>query len=248
MIKMLHKQTNGYPENYRYVFDPEGLYGGNQLVPERDPGKYAHIVRSYFNCTDDDIAALLRRLSDEGCGYVALVNSIFLRYYGCEEEFRESFHYPMFTPEGRLNFNDLLVDLYCATDNHNELLFGIDSIDHLEDRRLKKGYGTTMESLDWRFELYMRKHRIPAKLITLADKTIDVEKNLPLGPVLVSIRPTTLYDIDGKVVKDVKGGHTMNVTGAAENGLIRVSSWGKEFYVKHGSYKGYEYYQQILFG
>ena len=78
-------------------------------------------------------------------------------------------------------------------------------------------------------------------------KPETLSKLLEKGPVMVSVRPNVLYDITGKKTYESKAGHTMSVTGTLDNGLIRVSSWGKEYYVKHGSYSAYEYYQQVIY-
>nr|MCR4647912.1 hypothetical protein [Lachnospiraceae bacterium] len=147
-------------ENYKYIFDSNGLNGASQRRPESDPSKYADIVRKYHkDFTDDEVKKCLHMLRTEGCGYAALVNTVFLRFFGEEEQFQKIFGYPMYTSDGKLNFDDLLVDFYCATDNHYGL-FGFDLVDKKEDEKYEKGYGTTLESSEWRFETYMKKHGV----------------------------------------------------------------------------------------
>ena len=238
---------NGFLDNYKYVFDPAGLYGGNQNTPKDDSRRFESIVKKYHSeYTETDVNKCLRMLSKEGCGYVALINSIFLKFYGEEEHFEKIFGYPMHLPDGRLNFDDLLVDFYCATDNHNGFL-GFDFVDRNEDAKYENGYGTTIDSTEWRFETYMKKHGIKVSLKPIRAKPETLSKLLEKGPVMVSVRPNVLYDINGKNTFESKAGHTMSVTGALDNGLIRVSSWGKEYYIKHGSYSAYEYYQQVIY-
>ena len=238
---------NGFLDNYKYVFDPAGLYGGNQNTPKDDSRRFESIVKKYHSeYTETDVNKCLRMLSKEGCGYVALVNSIFLKFYGEEEHFEKIFGYPMHLPDGRLNFDELLVDFYCATDNHNGFL-GFDFVDRNEDAKYENGYGTTIDSTEWRFETYMKKHGIKVSLKPIRTKPETLSKLLEKGPVMVSVRPNVLYDINGKKTYESKVGHTMSVTGVADNGLIRVSSWGKEYYIKHGSYSAYEYYQQVIY-
>ena len=36
---------NGFLDNYKYVFDPEGLYGGNQNTPKDDSRRFESIVK-----------------------------------------------------------------------------------------------------------------------------------------------------------------------------------------------------------
>ncbi|MBQ4271074.1 MAG: hypothetical protein II718_04565, partial [Clostridiales bacterium] len=46
----------GFLENYKYVFDPSGEYGGNQKLPVLAPARYAHIVKTYhYDLKDDQV-------------------------------------------------------------------------------------------------------------------------------------------------------------------------------------------------
>ncbi len=237
----------GFQDNYKYIFAKNGLYGGNQNTPKQEPDKYKDIVRRYYrDYTDSQIAERLALLSREGCGYVALVNSIFLRFYGKEEQFYSAFGLPMYDVNRNLNYNDLLVDFYCATDNHKHFLW-FDYLDEKEDKPYPNGYGTDIDNSEWRFEQYMKKRGIAVELNPIKLQPKDIEKRSKNGPIIVSVRPTVLYDIEGNIVHDAQGGHTMSVVSACDNGLVKVSSWGKEYYVKHGAYTGYEYYQQVIF-
>ncbi len=234
-------------KNYECVFREKGFFGGDQRLPEKEPLKYIDILKKYDKYSSDEQAAdFLKAFSSEGCGYVALVNSIFLYFFGHEEAFRKTFGYDMYDEAGNMNFNQLALDFYCATDNHNRFLL-FDYIDPYEDKPNKPGYGTTIETSKWRFERYMKKHGIHAKLMPFRIKVDDIEKRLKKGPIIVSVRPTILYDRNGNTIEETKGGHTMSVVGVSENGLVRVSSWGKEYYVKSGTYAQYEYYQQVFF-
>lgn len=237
----------GFLENYKYVFDPLGLYGGNQEKPEKDFRRFESIVRKYHSeFTDEEVSKCLHLLCKEGCGYVSLINSVFLKFCREEQRFWELFGYPLLLPDGRLNFDDLLVDFYCATDNHNRFLW-FDRIDRNEDAKYENGFGTTIESREWRFETYMKTHGVSVSLRPIRATPKKLPKILEKGPVMVSVRPTVLYDINGNKIHESKGGHSMSVTGVADNGLIRVSSWGKEHYIKHNSYSEYEYYQQVIY-
>jgi len=233
--------------NYQGVFQRDGFYGGNQNAPKKNPQKYAGIIRRYYpEYNDEQIKNLMEKLSSEGCGYVALVNMIFLHYIGKESLYKETFGLFMYTPSGELNFNDVLVDFYCDMDNRNPFLW-FSYLDHTEDKSEVLGYGTTKDNSKWRFEQYMKKHGLKVKVNPIHVTLKNYEKKSKYGPIMVSVNPTTLYDKYGTVASDSKGGHTMTVIGTTENGLIRVSSWGKEYFIKPGSYSGYEYYQQVLF-
>lgn len=222
-------EKKGFLENYQYVFDPSGLYGGYQGSPQEDYDRYESIVRKYHHeYASFEINNVLRMLAGE------------------EERFEEIFGYPMCLPNGKLNFYDLLVDFYCATDNHNRFLW-FDRVDPKEDENCEKGHGNTVSSIEWRFETYMKKHGVSVSVKQIRVIPEQLPKILEKGPVIVSISPTVLYDKRGLRRYKANGGHCMSVTGLADNGLIRVSSSGREYYIKHGSYSELEYYQQILF-
>lgn len=234
-------------ENYRYVFDPDGVYGGDQNSPAKDPSRFGDIVRKYhpyFNETQ--VKDCLEKCSNEGCGYVAFANTVFLRFYGEPEKFEKIFGFPMFTPDGKINFDDLIVDFYCATDNHNRWHFS-DRLDPHEDDNYEKGYGTTLESSEWRFEVYMKKHRVPVDVVTVKGNAGNIMSLLQKAPVVVAVRPEVLYYEDGKEAEKSSGGHAMTATGVTGDGMIRVSSWGKIRYIKPGTYPVHETYQQVIY-
>lgn len=243
----LGMSNKGFLDNYKHVFDPEGLYGGSQKKPELEPEKYASIVRKYHPEYDDEqVQKCLHLLRTEGCGYVAMVNTVFMRFYGEEEEYKKHFGFPMYTPEGKLNFNDLIVDFYCATDNHNRYMW-FDRVDPKEDETYENGFGTVVESREWRFETYMKNHGVPVNVRTISCNLRYLDSFMKKGPVIVAVRPVVLYDKDANPVYASSAGHAMTVTGSSENGLIRVSSWGEEYYIKPGSYSVHENYQQVIY-
>lgn len=71
----------------------------------------------YSNYSDKEIGKLLDKINSEGCGYVAFVNAIFVEYEGREQEFEQTFGFPMYDENGKPNYDYLLVDFYTNTDN-----------------------------------------------------------------------------------------------------------------------------------
>ena len=71
----------------------------------------------YKNYSQTEIAKLLDQINDEGCGYVAMVNNIFVEYEGRSAEFEEKFGFPMYDENGKANYNDLIIDFYASTDD-----------------------------------------------------------------------------------------------------------------------------------
>ena len=219
------------------VFDDEGLYGGDQGAPRavwraEEKAELYQIVRQYYpNMSDDEIRDYLDKLNNEGCGYVAIINTIFAAYEGREEEFEKTFGFPMYGNDGDLNYNHLLVDFYSATDNHNRFLFW-DTVNNNEDPSSTKGSGTTPSSRKYRTSLY------------LSDKgvEVDIDTNVKVTPenfsqvsndryIVIRYHNGNLQYEDGSTAQYINGGHAMVVTGVTEDGRYIVSSWGDKYYI-----------------
>jgi uncharacterized protein YodC (DUF2158 family) len=234
------------------TFGEDGEYGGDQGGPERkarDDDALIDIIRKYHpNMSDVEIEDYLEKLNSEGCGYVAMVNTLFKNYEGREEEFEEKFGFPMYTVdsngEKHLNFEYLITDYYSATDNHNEnsfLFFDWDDVDNDEDESNTEGNGTTMDSREYRWEMYMKDHGINVDVqndvqITPENYTKYSEK----GDIVIAVRPVILEDELGNIATRDEGGHAMTVTGITEDGRYVVSSWGKKYYVDPSRYENQE--------
>ena len=84
-----------------------------------DEDLYAYIRQHsrYKNYSQTQIANLMDQINSEGCGYVAIVNNIFVEYEGREEEFENKFGFPMYDKNGKANYDYLIVDFYANTDD-----------------------------------------------------------------------------------------------------------------------------------
>lgn len=243
------------------VFDENGQYGGNQADPmnETDANKkqeYYDILRKYRKnsdgeeLTNEECEALLKRFETEGCGYVAIANTLLDRYLGREEEFKKIFGIPMYDGDGRLNFNKLTLDIYASTDNHNEY-DGKDMFDEFEDWDLAKdqvdnmsldetGVGSDEAQQLYRTNLYMKNHgvKVETKNVLTMNKK-DYERLIEDGSYIVlnnkygelhRVKPKNIKgDPDNKKIEE---GHAMLVTGITSDGKIMVSSWGEQYYYK----------------
>ena len=101
-------------------FDDEGSYGGDQGSAQKVylDEDIQEIVRKYYpDYSDQEIRDLLIELNSEGCGYVALCNTIFWEFVGREEEFEEIFGFPMYK-DGDVNV-ECYIDV--TTDNYNDI-------------------------------------------------------------------------------------------------------------------------------
>ena len=245
--------------DYKPIYgDPnKGEYGGNQGAPLDDKAHfsdYADIVRKYYpDMSDKEVKNYLKKLNSEGCGYVAMVNTIFAQYAGREDEFEKTFGFPMYDKDGKPNSNKLLVDYYSAKDNHNKGSDGKDYINNNEDDSDTEGYGTTRSQREYRWESYLKDHGVDADVrdvnMVTKDNYADLAKN---GEIVVAVRPLNLRDANGNIVDDRNGGHAMTVTGVTEDGMLKVSSWGKEYYINpndpaYTSNDGFLEFQQVVY-
>ncbi len=232
------------------VFDDKGSYGGDQGDPQSQWGFWSEkgdlydIVRENNpDYSDKEIKALLKKLNSEGCSYVAFLNTVFSAYEGREDEFERTFGFPMYK-DGDLNFNELLVDYYCTTDNHVETN-GEDFLDTCEDygegdgdrqsynyRTDTTGRGATATDAIYRGGLYLREKGVDASIESRIDVTVDNFSRLAEdGYVVLNFFNGPLQDINGDTVQYINGGHAMTITGTTSDGRYIVSSWGKKYYI-----------------
>ncbi|MBR2038592.1 MAG: hypothetical protein IKA09_12845 [Lachnospiraceae bacterium] len=115
------------------IFNSSNGYGGDQgdmanskngaklfgWVLGEDKGIYDFVKqqKGYENYSEADIHNLLKQINQEGCGYVALVNTLFWEFQGTEAEFEEMYGFSMRDENGNYNFNRMLIDIYCKTDD-----------------------------------------------------------------------------------------------------------------------------------
>ena len=197
----------------------------------------------YAGYSDEQIEKLLIKLNSEGCGYVAFANIIVDEYRRKEEEFEKIFGFPLFLESANgilcVNYNPLIIDLYCASDNHNRAWNQWpeqDDYDENEDFSSTIGRGTTQDDRIYRFERYMEKRGIDVSMTNIKCSTDEVygrckEEAQRGNRVIISTCPVRLADEEGELAQ-MDGGHAMAVTGLTEDGLVQVSSWGRIYYIR----------------
>ncbi|MCL2882489.1 MAG: hypothetical protein FWF45_06350 [Coriobacteriia bacterium] len=255
-----------------------GAYGGDQNGPydvynnqKSNPAAWASllaVIRQYHpNWTDQQIGDFLQKLNNEGCGYVALVNTIFVQYKNNPAGFERAFGFPLYvldplSGEYNLNYNALLLDFYCATDNHNKGFFGGDTVNPHEDSNAIKGFGVTATQLQYRAETYLQNRGVKVTVTTavIPEAKVDVSSAMYHSlskngsQVILSMHPPKLYHMDGSYDKgnSGSGGHDVVVTGTTKDGDLVVSSWGQQYLVKPNDFKSsgfdYAYFQVVTYG
>lgn len=234
------------------VFDSEGLYGGDQGSPmrETDPD----IIQEMYDIirgnnpdvvlSDAQLERYLKKANSEGCGYVALTNSIMGEFAGREEEFEATFGYPMYTEDGNLNFDMLFIDLYSSMDNVDIKTGTIDFYDDydvdIDGKREDYDYwndvtgsGSNQYDREYYLENFMTEHGVSVDVQT--DAFVDIYNYDNISDsgrdVIIAFRNGNLYNEDGTVAQKIEGGHAMVVTGVTDDGKMIVSSWGKKYYI-----------------
>lgn len=113
-------KREGGPRGIHGIGSAKADQGSMKKNREKDKDFY-EFVRSherYKDYSDKDIKKLFNRINQEGCGYVAITNNIFMAYKGREEDFEKTFGFPMYDENGKPNYDYLVLDMYASTDDY----------------------------------------------------------------------------------------------------------------------------------
>ena len=234
------------------VYNPnnKGYYGGDQGSPrkasKKEKQEYYEIIKKNnpdLELTSEQLTNYLEKVNSEGCGYVALINTIFCYYADDPEGFEKAFGYSMYNDNGQLNYNKLLIDLYSRMDNRDEN----GKFDKYKDYNSKKdgpkkdynywtdtsGSGTSQYVREYYLEKFMEEHGVDVNVETDVSVTADNYNDITNSgkQVIIAYRNGNLYNMDGTVAQRIDGGHAMTVTGVTKDGKLIVSSWGKQYYI-----------------
>jgi len=243
------------------LYDDIGSYGGDQgaandLQGDDRDALYQIIANNvpFIDINDTArIEAVLARAEEEGCGYMALTNSIFSYFENDPERFEKTFGYPMYNEDGDLNYNMLFIDLYSSVDYTSPYTGEIDdslydlnfdpredftfyengelASNHYDPRTDATGNGTNVNDREAYINAFMEQHGIEVNY----DKDVDVtpgnfqEITEEGNTVIIRYEHGYIFDAEGN--KEQIDSHAMVVTGVTEDGRYIVSSWGKEYYI-----------------
>lgn len=236
------------------VFDDTGEYGGDQGAPKSQWGFWSEkgdlydIVRKHFpDMSDKEIKSYLKKLNSEGCSYVATINTIFAAYEGREDEFERTFGFSMYKGED-LNYNEVLVDFYCETDNHYKDSSGRDYYNSTEDASAEEGFGATRDQQVYRAERYLHSRGVKVEISGREVTIGNFREYSENGYVVLDYFNGPLQNKDGSIAQRFTGGegHAMTITGVTDDGRYIVSSWGDKYYIDPSqgdcSYVYYKYH------
>ena len=236
--EMSEEDQRQHISNNKVIYGGKGFYGGNQSsARERwedgDQEDIKRIILQYYpNMNASECKKLLSEMENEGCNYMAWVNTVFTQYYGREEEFYKRFGFQMYDQYGHPNFDLMMVDLYCSQGGYNGSKDGLTkktSENAIEDYLLDKG--------------------VEADVVNIKKVSSEYFNSLPENSQII-VRVTggmIFYNESGKRITSIGSdfvdsnlfggyevvGHAMTITGVETiNGkeMLRVSTWGHELY------------------
>lgn len=234
-----------------YINEEDGYYGGNQSNPRKrwkqsnETDTIREIVKKYHpDYSDEQIFDLLKQMESEGCGYMALTNTIFKQYIGREQEFEETFGFPMYDENGNPNYDYIMLDLYCSEDD-------------VSVSGLYNAGDSSQATSEIVWENYLAKHNINVDVKRIEDVTVDNIEDLLLEGEIICGGKYRLLNADGTVRqeshKQLDGrysGHMMVITGTEiVNGkkMYVVSSWGYKLYIDPSDSFNDLRYQQVKY-
>ncbi len=254
------------------IFDNDNLYskqyGGDQgdfrdntYELLQDPLIINRLKEYYPDASMEDYHLYLCKLNTCGCGYTALVNTVFNEYKGREAEFEQKFGYPMYTvnSDGDVDYNYeyMILDYYNYIWGNSEYsiqeLYGnvtynaIDGAISGEFNTGKAG-GTSQEIYDKFSEFLKVKYNQNATCLDPvasytgeyqdnldANNIVDIYKSIinngKNNQVMLWSEGYNLYDMYGNLSYYDGGSHAMYITGVTSDNKFTVSSWGNEYIV-----------------
>ena len=261
------------------IFDSANLsssqYGGDQGAFSKnaeqllqDPQIINRLKEYYPDATMEDYHLYLCKLNACGCGYTALVNTVFYEYQGSEAEFQQKFGYPMYTVnsegEADYNYEYMILDFfnYIWGDSGFSIreLYGNVSLDAVDGSisgtfDTGKADGTSDDTIG-KFSNFLQEKYDCNVNIDIGtpdtiyssygkinkDNAVLIYNNLKNddNQIYFCGQGYDLYNMDGSLYLNNGGSHAMYVTDVTDSGQIIVSSWGKQYILGLDAFgKGY---------
>lgn len=230
------------------VFDDDGMKGGYQgsaynTMEKLDMNNsntkeiYDMVLKHYGNTSIEGAREFLAAMRSNGCGYMAIVNSIFVEYEGRPEEFEKTFGFPMYR-NGDLNYDELMIDLYASTTKSK-----ITPITNKDSPSYGYARGTSAGTEEEIMNNYLKDKNLSAEVSFVKTENTsfsDIEKRIRNGDKVIisdhSKGKLKLIKYDSHETysygNSEKGtGHAMMIVGTTTDGKYIVSSWGDLYYL-----------------
>ena len=191
------------------------------------------------------------------CGYISASNGIFSNYIGREDEFQETFGFPMYTINsvtGIVDYNYEKLELqffnYVNGDKIKDIIKSDDYVfanGRVEDTKGNVIYlGYDMKD----YENFLKDRGVNCQTQTIpivTNRTNQNEKGinkelrrayLDNDCIILTAGGYDLYDENGNLFYEGGGGHSMQLVGFTDDGKPIVSSWGRKFVADLNGEKG----------
>lgn len=234
-----------------------GQYGGSQhdfknnteeLLKNKD---IMNILQNTFGTNDPEAcAAYLRSINSMGCHFTALINSVFDQYKGREQEFYDTFGFPMYTVDknGNIDYNyeTLIVDIHSkywttSIDWESDGVWDHYGSGNIWDAASSANcQGINIYGAQFCYDYLKEKYGINGGVDIIENRMITEDEFNQLTEsgknIIINSNCYTLRNPDGSWAEDnYRYGHAMTVTGfttdANGNRVMTVSNWGKEYLI-----------------
>lgn len=188
--------------------------------------EYLSVIHRYFpDYSLEDARLVLYELSEEGCGYAALVGTLMHHFRQRSYDFMRIFGFPMYDGRGESNADLLLLHFYCLTD---------------ED-----GFGMTIGQMMSRFYEFTRAYHLKVKInimFKISQELLE-EKNTYI---IIMAKDFVLLDDHRKKIY-VSEWHYMNLRDMDEEGNFMISSWGNNYFLRKADVLGKRYFVRVCY-
>lgn len=198
-----------------------GNWNENEKMPE-----YFSVIHKYFpEYSYDDAQLVLYKLSEDGCGYAAIVATLIHFFKNNSYCFMNTFGFSMYDYRGQSNADLLLLHFYCMTDKNN--------------------YGMTIGQMMSLFRRFIKEYQLKAKMDTLLKvKSEQLEEKDSY--IIVLTKNFVLLDEHRKKIY-VDRWHYMNLCDIDADRNLVVSSWGKSYILRKADIAGRIYFIRIQY-
>lgn len=188
--------------------------------------EYFAIIRRYFpEYSLEDAKSVLVGLSEEGCGYAALVGTVMHYFHRRSYDFACIFGFPMYDGRAESNADFLLLHFYCMTD---------------ED-----GFGMTIGQMISRFRAFTKAYCLKARIDILLKLNKGLIEKTDSYIIIMAEKFILLDERRKKFYID--GWHYMNLRDMDDEGNFMVSTWGKNYILRKADMMGKRYFIRVRY-
>lgn len=198
-----------------------GNWNENEKMPE-----YFSVIHKYFpEYSYDDARLVLYKLSEDGCGYAAIVATL-IHFFGNNSYcFMNTFGFSLYDYRGQSNADLLLLHFYCMTDKNN--------------------CGMTIGQMMSRFRRFTKEYQLKAKMDTLL-KVKSEQLQEKDTYIIILTKNFVLLDEHRKKIY-VDRWHYMNLRDIDADRNLVVSTWGKSYILRKADIEGRIYFIRIQY-